>query len=123
MTVLVVDDRADVAALAADMVQTLGYPVLTAHSGQEALRVIDAHPDVRLLFSDVVMPGMNGVQLARTAKTKRPHLQVLLTSGFTESTIEKIDADGTPFEFVPKPYRLKTLSEQFKRLLGQPEPA
>lgn len=118
--VLVVDDRADVAALASEMIESLGYRVRTAHSGTDALRIIQEDGSVSLLFSDVVMPGMNGVQLARAAKKHRPDLGIMLTSGFTESTIEKSDADGTPFEFIPKPYKMAMLAQQITRLIGEP---
>lgn len=118
--VLVVDDRADVAALASEMIESLGYRVRTAHSGHDALRILQEDGTVRLLFSDVVMPGMNGVQLARAAKKHRPDLGIMLTSGFTESTIEKSDADGTPFEFIPKPYKMAMLAQQITRLIGEP---
>lgn len=118
--VLVVDDRADIAALAAEMVESLGYRVRTAHSGHEALKIIQEDREVRLLFSDVMMPGMNGVQLARAAKKHRPDLGVILTSGLTESTIEKSDADGTPFDFISKPYKMTALARQITQAIGEP---
>ena len=118
--VLVVDDRADIAALAAEMVESLGYRVRTAHSGHEALKIIQEDTTVGLLFSDVMMPGMNGVQLARAAKKRRPEIGVILTSGLIESTIEPTDFDGTPFEFIPKPYRMTALAQQISRAIGEP---
>lgn len=118
--VLVVDDRPDVAALASEMVESLGYRVRTAHTGLDALRIIQEDTTVSLLFSDVVMPGMNGVQLARAAKKRRPDLGVILTSGFTESTIEKSDADGTPFDFIAKPYRMAALAQKISLAIGEP---
>src|SRR5690606_22504740 len=60
---LIVDDEPDVLAMAVELFQTLGYEVLSANNGKDALNILERDPEIDLLFSDVVMPGMNGVEL------------------------------------------------------------
>lgn len=74
------DVRLSVAALA-----ELGYAVLEAQGASDALALLDAHPDIVLLFTDVVMPGVDGPKLAREALKRRPDLKVLFTSGYAKT--------------------------------------
>ena len=100
-TVLVVDDNAGNRAMTVDMFQALGFAVLDAGSGRKALALLDTHPEIALLFTDVRMPGMDGVALAREAQALRPGLKVMLTSGYL---------DGAPvrgYPFLRKPYRMR----------------
>ncbi|RYZ69908.1 MAG: PAS domain-containing protein [Lysobacteraceae bacterium] len=83
-TVLVVDDRADVADLAQMILEDHGYQVHVAHDARSALELLDRGIAVDLLFSDMIMPGrMNGVLLAREARRRRPRLKVMLTTGYS----------------------------------------
>ena len=70
--ILVVEDDAEVRAYIVEALGTLGYDVLEAPGADEALRLLDAHKTIRLLLTDVVMPGMNGRQLADTARKRQP---------------------------------------------------
>ena len=84
-TVLVVDDDCGVCELTAKILGQCGYQVLTAHSGEEALRQADAFSaDIDLLVTDVVMPQMSGWELARRLKAKRPGLKVIYFSGYSD---------------------------------------
>src|ERR671933_1551390 len=83
-SVLVVDDNAGNRAMTVDMFQALGFTVLDAGSGRKALALLDTHPEIALLFTDVRMPGMDGVALAREAQAMRPGLKVMLTSGYLD---------------------------------------
>jgi PAS domain S-box-containing protein len=103
--VLVVEDDPTIALLAEDLLQELGYRALVVHSGVEAQAVLAKSDAVRLLFSDVVMPGgMSGLELAKDARRRRPELPVLLTTGYSE-------AIGATSEFLvlSKPYQLDEL--------------
>lgn len=81
--VLVVDDDPEVLDVAAMALEMGGYLVLQARNGEEALELLAADPTIDGLFTDVVMPGMNGFELAHKAKQDRPDLRVVYTSGFT----------------------------------------
>ena len=75
VTVLLVDDEADDRELAREALRSRGYTVLEASSGEEAMRVMRAHPEVAILFTDIVMPGeVDGFELAHQAKQLRPSL-------------------------------------------------
>ena len=81
--ILVVDDDLDVLAMAAAQLVELGYTVLAAPGGEEALRLLEANRDIALLFTDVVMPNaIDGFDLAERAKELRPGIRVLYTSGY-----------------------------------------
>jgi CheY-like chemotaxis protein len=86
--VLVVEDDAGVREHSADILRELGYPVLEASDGAQALGILEAHPDIVLLFTDVGLPGgMNGRQLADEAQRRRPDLKVLYTTGYARNAI------------------------------------
>src|SRR5690606_2263576 len=87
-TILLVEDDELVRRYAHDQLLALGYRVLQAHTGPRAPQIRAQHPEIDLLFTDVVMPGgMSGRQLADAALQQRPHLRVLYTSGYTENAI------------------------------------
>lgn len=115
-TVLVVDDNTDVRNSAAATVARLGYDVLAASGGAEALSVL-ANTDVDLLFSDVKMPQMSGFELAARAQAAHPNLQVLLTSGFADATVPQTADGAAIYEFIPKPYRREQLAKKIRSLL------
>lgn len=81
--VLAVDDDPDVLMIASTVLSEQGFTVLEAVNGAEALKVIEARPDIDLLFTDIVMPGdIDGFELAHQAKQLRPALRVVYTSGY-----------------------------------------
>jgi PAS domain S-box-containing protein len=100
LRVLLVEDNEHVREFAHHLLDELGYRVLSAGSGEEALEVLGREP-VDVLFSDVVMPGLSGLELARLARRDQPALPVLLASGYSE---EIVGSAGTEFEIVRKPY-------------------
>ncbi len=73
--------------VAVEMVKELGYGVLVAENASHALALIDEHPDLSLLFTDIVMPDMNRRALADEALRRRPGLQVIFTTGFTRNAV------------------------------------
>jgi PAS domain S-box-containing protein len=115
LSVLLVEDNDHVREFACNLLDELGYRVVTAASAEEALERLEAEP-VDLLFSDVVMPGLSGVELARLARERDPALPVLLASGYSE---EIVGAAGAEFEIVRKPYDLSGIDAALGRALEQ----
>ena len=116
ITVLAVDDRPDVAELTAEILLDAGFLTLVAHSGTEALEAL-AINEVDVLFTDIVMPNMNGVQLACQAKRIKPTLKVLLTTGYVSRDTPLIDEYGRQFPMIAKPYRPHQLVELINGLV------
>jgi len=115
--VLVVEDDPAVLSLTVEMLEALGYAVVTAADAAEAKAKLEADPAIQLLFSDVVMPGgVNGVQLARQARDLRPDIQVLLTSGFVG---ENGQAPIHEFPLIDKPYERAALAAKLREVLDQ----
>ncbi|MGQ0589384.1 MAG: PAS domain S-box protein [Sphingosinicella sp.] len=104
-TVLLVEDNDQVRDFAESLIAELGYRVLSSVSGEAALLVLENEP-VDLLFTDVVMPGMDGIALARRARELRPDLPVLLASGYSEQVA---NGGATEFETLAKPYGVQSL--------------
>jgi CheY-like chemotaxis protein len=111
-TVLLVDDDDLVLSSAAAIIEDLGYRVIAVGSGEAALRVIDSAAEIHILMTDQAMPEMTGLQLARATAVKRPHLPVILASGFAE--IESGSAQGWSaqgWRRLPKPFRRAELAD------------
>ncbi len=104
--VLVVDDDPVVRETAVHLFRDLGFEVLDTYHGEEALRLIRAHPRIGLLFADVRMPRMDGLALAEAAQRIRPDLKVVFTSGYVDG--RSLPADAA---FVPKPWGVDDIAE------------
>jgi CheY-like chemotaxis protein len=99
--VLIVDDDEDILEFAAEILQTLGYDVLTARNGLEAVAVLRNNSPISILFTDINMPGMGGEELAKVAVASRPDIRVIFTSGYARPR------GDTPF--LQKPYKVDDL--------------
>ncbi|MCJ2127422.1 histidine kinase famiy protein [Methylobacterium sp. E-045] len=120
-TILIVDDREDVAELARTILRDFGYTLFMARNGREALDILDSNGSVDLLFTDLIMPGgMNGIVLAREAKRRQAHLKILLTTGYAEASLERTDAGGSEFDLLNKPYRRTDLIRRVRAILDGP---
>jgi CheY-like chemotaxis protein len=84
LAVLLVDDDILVLHSAAAMLEDLGHGVISANSGEQALRLLEQHPEVDLLITDQAMPRMTGAELAAAAQTMRPQLPIVVASGYAE---------------------------------------
>jgi len=101
----------------------LGYKVVGVGSGPEAIEILTKSQSFDLLFTDIVMPGgMNGRELANTARTMRPEMKVLFTSGYTEEAIIHHGRLDPGVQLLSKPYRRQQLADKV-RLLLDPEKA
>jgi CheY-like chemotaxis protein len=116
-TVLVVEDEDDVRAYSIDCLEELGFSVLQAADGQGALRLIAEHPEIRLLFTDVGLPRMNGRELAEAARLTRPDLPVLFTTGYAHDTAFQQGRLNRRTELLTKPFNRMQLAERVRRLL------
>ncbi len=112
--VLLVEDNEQVRQFAEDLLRDLGCDVIAAADGKEALELLDTKP-VDLMFTDVVMPGISGIELARQARQLKPGLPVLLATGYSDEVVK-----GSPeFEVVPKPYRPQQLGKAITDVLNR----
>ena len=114
LTVLLVEDNDQVRHFARHLLEDLHCKVIAAASGEEALKLLEREK-VDLLFSDIVMPGMSGIELARTVRDKVPHLPVLLATGYSE---ESLGGGAKDFATVRKPYGAGTLGAAMVEAIG-----
>ncbi len=116
--ILLVEDDEEVNRFSSEVLRDEGYHVISTHEGASGLRLLDANPDVKLLFTDVVLPGgMNGRQLADEARRRRPDLKVLFTTGYTRNAIihhGRLDAD---VELLTKPFTSDALAKKVRQIL------
>jgi CheY-like chemotaxis protein len=117
--ILLVEDDELVRTYSADQLRSLGYRVLTAENGHEALAILGAQDDIDLLFTDIVMPGgMNGRELADAARTLHPGLKVLYTSGYTENAIVHHGRLDPGVQLLSKPYGRQEISRRIREVLA-----
>ena len=117
--ILLVEDDPDVREVTAGALREAGYRVIAAEDGHEALAALSSPERIDLLFSDMVMPhGINGVELARRARTIRPGLPVLLTSGYAGATLARQGLIEGEFEILSKPFRNADLVQRINSALA-----
>jgi len=114
--ILVVEDEPLIRMALAEFLEDGGFHVIEAGSSAEAVAIVETNPDIRLVFSDVVMPGsMDGIALARWLEENRPGLPVLLTSGYTGNAHIGQAVTGRPF--FAKPYSLDAVAQKIREFL------
>jgi len=117
-TILLVEDDDQVRELAENLLgMSLGYKVHVMGDAASALSFLDSGAAVDLVFTDVMMPGMNGREFARQARKMRPGLKVLFTSGFTENSIVHNGTLDEGFNLLPKPYSINELARKVREVL------
>jgi len=127
-TILLVEDDPALREMAATLLERLGYTVLAAANGVEALRLKQQRGSghIDLLFTDVVMPHMSGKELADRVRALSPHTRILFTSGYTENTIVQQGGLNPGAAFLQKPFTLSLLARKVREALdepGVPQPA
>ncbi len=119
-TVLLVEDEAQVRDLEVKMLKQLGYTVLAAANGEEAMDVSQAHSgEISLLVTDVVMPNMSGKQVADAMLSRRPDIKILYLSGYTENTISHHGVLDSSVDFLTKPFSRESLSRKIRDILSR----
>jgi len=114
--VLIVDDEPRVREMAVSALEELGYKVIAAEGAAMALRLLDENPGIKLLFTDIVMPDINGRKLAEMARERFPHLKVLYTTGYARDIALHQDA-GDPAHIITKPFTLAQLAPKLRAAL------
>jgi CheY-like chemotaxis protein len=113
--ILVVEDEDRVRSYSTEALRELGYTVTDARDGPEALRIIEHGQPITLLFTDVVMPEMTGLELAARARAHLPGLKVLYTSGYTRDAI--LGAGADEHAMLPKPFGVDQLARHIRAAL------
>ncbi len=123
-TILVVDDEAPIVSTVKLCLERRGYRVLTADDGPAAIALFTAHrSDVRVVLTDVMMPKMDGLKLARALRQIDPQVRVIASSGLDPAAVPAELAAGFIVEFLNKPYDLQTLAAAIGRQLTEPDGA
>ncbi|HEY8033790.1 MAG TPA: CHASE3 domain-containing protein [Methylocella sp.] len=120
-TVLLVDDDEIVRATVASMLESLGYVVIAAASGAEAISILEKGTAIDILFTDIIMPGaVSGRKLAERAAEIKPGIRILFTSGYAENSIFHNGRLDPGMEFLSKPYDRERLAMTVRRVLDGP---
>jgi CheY-like chemotaxis protein len=114
--ILVVEDEVFVRMMAVFVAEDNGFEVLSAGTADEAIKILESRSDIRLVFTDVNMPGsMNGLRLAHAVRGRWPPVELLVTSAVGNITAKDLPERG---RFLPKPYDVAKLSEAFQEMAG-----
>ncbi len=118
-TILLVEDEDAVRMFGTRALKNKGYRVIEARSGEQALDVLRANDGIDVLISDVVMPGMDGVTLAKLVRMERPLIKLILISGYSEDVARNGIDPEAGIHFLPKPFSLKQLAGAVKHVMGE----
>jgi CheY-like chemotaxis protein len=118
-TILLVEDEAKVRAGVARILHSLGYHVVEAENGRQALELWPAHAaEVDLLFTDMVMPeGLSGMELAERLRKQKPTLKVIISSGYSAEIVRSGGVTQTGIAYLPKPCKTEVLAETIRACL------
>ena len=122
IVVLLVEDDAGVRHYSAEALRELGHVVLEADGGPSALRLLDTHPEITLLLTDVLLPGIDGVRLAAEAQRRRHGLPVLFASGYTAQETQGSGTLPDGAVLLQKPYDLHALAGKLREALDGDAP-
>jgi signal transduction histidine kinase/CheY-like chemotaxis protein len=115
--ILVVEDEDRLRSMTVEALSNLGYTVVSAAGPEQALELLDRADPLHLLFTDVVMPGMNGRALADRIRTIRPDIKVLYTTGYTRETVLHDEMSDRGIAFLPKPFTIDQLAVKIRSTL------
>lgn len=115
--ILLVDDEETVRRVTGRLLEKLGYQVRSASDGSEALQIIEDGEEFDLVLTDVVMPGLSGIEMAERLRELRPRQRILFTSGYTTREFGRPPGEP-PQPFMPKPFSLDDLSRAVKEAMG-----
>jgi two-component system, cell cycle sensor histidine kinase and response regulator CckA len=121
-TVVLVEDEEMVRNLLCEVLRRVGFEVLACANPEEGIAVCRSHPGkIDLLLTDVVMPGMNGREMANRIQETLPELCVVFMSGYTEQVLLQEGQMDAPFEYLQKPFTLRALTQKVAKVLGNTE--
>ena len=115
--ILVVEDDTLTRTFVVDLIESFGYPVVAACDGMDAMRILADTPTIMLVFTDISMPGVDGIKLADMVKQHRPKLKILYTTGGHGVSRVKSEAGILHGNILAKPYRADDLRREIERLL------
>ena len=120
-TVLLVEDEEPVRKITTLLLERLGYRVLKAENGQDALGLFEATREkIDLLMTDVVMPDLSGLEVAEALRAQEPGLRVLFQSGYTDDTVVRCGILHAEVAFLKKPFALDVLARKVREVLDRP---
>jgi PAS domain S-box-containing protein len=118
-TILFVEDEASIRRIAIRALERLGYTIIEATDGEDAIARAQAHPGpIDLLVTDVVMPRLGGSQVAAALRASYPNMRVLYTSGYTDDAVVQHGVRHAEVAFLPKPYDLVAMRQKIREVLG-----
>jgi CheY-like chemotaxis protein len=117
-TILIVEDDSENREMLAQVITMMGYEVIAANSGEEALRLLDQETDVALAVCDIRLPGIDGIAFGAVVRQRHPTLKVLFVTGDADAADDAI-RDGSVAML--KPYNFSLLTQVFVEALGGPE--
>ncbi len=115
--ILVVEDDELTRSFVVDLIESFGYTTAAAADGMEAMKLIEDIPTIALVFTDIAMPGVDGIMLADMVKQHRPKLKILYTTGGHGVPRVKAEAGILHGNILAKPYRADELRREIERLL------
>jgi two-component system, response regulator PdtaR len=114
--ILIVEDDFFLRIHAAEMIQDAGFDIVEAGNSDEAIAILEARPDIHVVFTDIQMPGsMDGLKLARFVRGRWPPIKIVVTSGNFASRDGDLPEGGV---FLPKPYTFDTIAATLRELVG-----
>jgi DNA-binding NtrC family response regulator len=117
-TILVVDDEAEIRRLVSSMLTRIGYKVISADSGENAVRLFKAHPETELLLTDVIAPGLSGPMIADQIAAIKPDIRVLFMSGYDNTQVVQRYVVERGYSLLTKPFTMENLADKVRDVLG-----
>lgn len=119
-TILLVEDEAYVRDIAREVLEICGYTVLSAKDAHEGIRIFERHQgEIHLLVTDVVMPGMNGRELAERLMARRPNLKAIFMSGYADNEVMRDGFANPNTVYLQKPFTLEALSRKVREVIDR----
>jgi two-component system cell cycle response regulator CpdR len=117
--ILIAEDDASMRGFLCGALQKAGYEVISSEDGLQALSILqDSKKGFDLLLTDIVMPGMDGIELARKAAELKPNLKIMFITGFSAVALDKQKQEPTRTRVLSKPFHLKELVTQVDEILS-----